>query len=380
MQLVSTVVFIVAVGGATVSAGVVNSQDYRSLAGLSSDELDVYARDIDVVGSQPLPPPPTDTTYKLVYDEEHPYVDPQTEDQRGPCPGLNTLASHGYLPRSGVATPAQIINAVIEGFNMEYNLATLVTYGGMLVDGNQLTNLLSIGGISPLTGPSPPLPALAGGLNVHGTFEGDASTTRSDGYLGNNHDLNITLFNQLINTMDSFGNGSYNIHAAAEFRYIRIQDSIARNPVFDFGNPRYATGYAESTFPLAFFSNASEPDLEVGTSADNIRSFFLQHKFPAGFHRRGSPFTAGGTILNTIMAAHPVNPGMNTGTVNSYTPIDFLAGESSINCAIYKKVVNKTLALYPNPTDPLRTALAGNLHNFYQPVKSASCAEVFPYS
>lgn len=25
-------------------------------------------------------------------------------DVRGPCPGLNTLANHGYLPRNGVAT------------------------------------------------------------------------------------------------------------------------------------------------------------------------------------------------------------------------------------------------------------------------------------
>jgi hypothetical protein len=25
-------------------------------------------------------------------------------DVRGPCPGLNTLANHGYLPRNGIAT------------------------------------------------------------------------------------------------------------------------------------------------------------------------------------------------------------------------------------------------------------------------------------
>ena len=53
-----------------------------------------------------------------------------------------------YLPHNGVATPAQIIEAVQTGFNMDYNLAAIVTYGAFLVNGNHLTNLLSIGTVS----------------------------------------------------------------------------------------------------------------------------------------------------------------------------------------------------------------------------------------
>ena len=70
---------------------------------------------------------------------------------------------------------------------MAHSLATVITYAAFLVDGNHLTNLMSIGatvavkceftnhlpgGLSPLTGDAPPLPATAGGLDVHGTFEG----------------------------------------------------------------------------------------------------------------------------------------------------------------------------------------------------------------
>ncbi|KAH7102134.1 hypothetical protein BKA62DRAFT_671554 [Auriculariales sp. MPI-PUGE-AT-0066] len=263
---------------------------------------------------------------------------------------------------------------------------TKVKCGPSIDDINLLINALEVlltrevSGIAQ-TGPKPP--ALAGGLNVHGTFEGDASLTRSDDFLGNNHDLNMTLFNQLIDTMDTFGAGNYNLTAAAEFRWIRIQDSIARNPTFDFGNPRFATAYAESSFPLAFFSNLSEPDVALGTSVANIRSFFLEHKYPENFHRRGTPFDAGGDIISDLQNAHPIAPGRNDGvSANSYAEVDFLEGETSFGCAIYHKFVNKTVALYPKPNGALLKALNGNLDNFFESSGGigGGCTQLFPYN
>ncbi len=61
---------------------------------------------------------------------------------------------------------------------MENALAKTLAYAGLLVDGNVVTNLLSIGQKTPLTGPDPPPPATVGGLNTHGPFEGDAGLTR----------------------------------------------------------------------------------------------------------------------------------------------------------------------------------------------------------
>jgi unspecific peroxygenase len=55
---------------------------------------------------------------------------------------------------------------------MGNDLAIFATYSAMLVDGNLVTNLMSIGGKTPLTGPDPPEPAIAGGLNTHEVFEG----------------------------------------------------------------------------------------------------------------------------------------------------------------------------------------------------------------
>jgi hypothetical protein len=56
-----------------------------------------YARDetFKFPGAQPLPPPIKDTSSKLVNDAKHRFRAPGKHDQRGPCPGLNTLANHG---------------------------------------------------------------------------------------------------------------------------------------------------------------------------------------------------------------------------------------------------------------------------------------------
>ena len=43
------------------------------------------------------------------------WVAPGSGDQRGPCPGLNALANHGYLPHNGVADIPTIVSAVNTG-------------------------------------------------------------------------------------------------------------------------------------------------------------------------------------------------------------------------------------------------------------------------
>ena len=55
---------------------------------------------------------------------------------------------------------------------MGNDIAVFVTYTAFLVDGNPLTNLMSIGGKTCLTGPDPPPPAIVGGLDTHAVFEG----------------------------------------------------------------------------------------------------------------------------------------------------------------------------------------------------------------
>lgn len=61
-----------------------------------------------------LPCPEFDAKDQFVsVDGEYAYAAPAEDQIRGPCPGLNAAANHGYLPRSGVAS----IEETVRGLN-----------------------------------------------------------------------------------------------------------------------------------------------------------------------------------------------------------------------------------------------------------------------
>ncbi|KIJ30608.1 hypothetical protein M422DRAFT_143608, partial [Sphaerobolus stellatus SS14] len=103
---------------------------------------------------------------------------------RGPCSALNTLANLGYLPRSGVARPDQLVTAVMEALNLGNDFAKFLVYQAFLMNGNPLTNLMSIEMKTPLTVQDPPKPALVGGPSQHGSFEADTSMSCVDAFFG----------------------------------------------------------------------------------------------------------------------------------------------------------------------------------------------------
>ncbi|KAJ2925164.1 heme-thiolate peroxidase, partial [Candolleomyces eurysporus] len=330
------------------------------------------------VDAPPPPGPPSFTGLKLVNDRDHPWKPLRKGDVRGPCPGLNTLASHGYLPRDGVATPTQIINAIQEGLNMENTAAILATYLGHLLNGNLVTDLLSIGGKTPKTGPPPPAPAHAGGLNVHGTFEGDAGLTRADEFFGDNHSFNQTLFDKLVDFSNRYGGGFYNYTVAGELRYSRIQDSIATNPQFSFKNVRYITAYGETVFPVNFFVDG-RVTTDRKLSMEDAASFFRDMRFPPDFHRSDHPTSNQG--VDQVIAAHSWLPGGNAdGKVNNYV-VDPTSADFEHRCRLYDRVVESVVELYPSPTGILKRNLIKNLQYWYTAVNISlgGCTQLLPY-
>jgi len=76
---------------------------YGTLAGLSRSELDAILPTLKRGVLESPPGPLQDTSAKLVNDEKHPWKPAGKHGIRGPCPGLNTLASHGVgLPIVGL--------------------------------------------------------------------------------------------------------------------------------------------------------------------------------------------------------------------------------------------------------------------------------------
>ena len=73
---------------------------YGSLAGLSIEERDLIISKLQYRHADPPPGPLNDTSAKLVNDKDRPWEPLKPGDIRGPCPGLNTLASHGVRSSS----------------------------------------------------------------------------------------------------------------------------------------------------------------------------------------------------------------------------------------------------------------------------------------
>lgn len=46
---------------------------------------------------------------------DHAFQAPGDGDQRGPCPGLNVLANHGYISRDGITSLAEVTTAINQG-------------------------------------------------------------------------------------------------------------------------------------------------------------------------------------------------------------------------------------------------------------------------
>jgi hypothetical protein len=72
------------------------SDDWGGLLPLTNPGFDAAAQYVDTSGA-------------------HAWKAPGKTDQRGPCPGLNALANHGYIPHNGIGTITQFIDAVMKG-------------------------------------------------------------------------------------------------------------------------------------------------------------------------------------------------------------------------------------------------------------------------
>ncbi|TGO26420.1 hypothetical protein BPAE_0060g00360 [Botrytis paeoniae] len=157
---------------------------------------------------------------------EHAFVPPGPKDMRGPCPGLNALANHGFLPHNGFATISQIISANEEVFGMGADLAIFLTIYGLVMDGNPLS--LNPGwsiGASPSQGQNildnlfGLLGAPQGLIGSHNKYEGDTSPTRGDLFVyGNAWILQMPHFQELFDLQPDKDAANYDIGIMSQLR------------------------------------------------------------------------------------------------------------------------------------------------------------------
>ena len=89
-----------------------SEEDKRSIANIAAS---IEAGAKSKRAGTPLAPGFSASQQHVSTTGAHAFAPPGSNDLRGPCPGLNAMANHGYIPHSGVATIPQFITGTYDG-------------------------------------------------------------------------------------------------------------------------------------------------------------------------------------------------------------------------------------------------------------------------
>ncbi|KAL8663239.1 MAG: hypothetical protein Q9168_008125 [Polycauliona sp. 1 TL-2023] len=276
---------------------------------------------------------------------------PTASDKRGPCPGLNALANHGYIPHNGIAPATTLITALGQAYGMAVDLAAFLSAYGTLFDGDavSLTPGYSIGGPADIglvgrvlsgTGITRTPSGLSGS---HNNYEGDTSATRGDQYVFGESDLlQVPFFQQYYDALLENTPAPKQYSNLFRFRQARFNNSIETNPYFFF--PQFAgvlVAPAGFAFPPAMMSNHSTQYPQGYLDKETFKSFFAvtgesgsfkyqpgYERIPDNWYKRpiGTEYSIAAFLLNVLEYATQdprlLSVGGNTGTTNSFNGID----------------------------------------------------------
>ncbi|KAL0061585.1 hypothetical protein AAF712_011612 [Marasmius tenuissimus] len=340
-------------------------------------------------------------TQRIDVGGQHKFIPPGHGDIRGPCPGLNALANHNYLPHNGVATVDEFVSATHDVFGMGLDLGTFLSVYGSLMTGDLTT--FSIGGPPPI---GPILGHPLGLSRSHNKYETDASTTRGDLYeTGDDVHLNMTQFKSLYDKQagkpDSEVN--YDVPLLNQFRNERFHESIHHNPNFFNGAfSGLAVQAAGSLFIQRFMANRSAEHPEGILDRHTLKSFFAVsgdtpsdfvyqegwERIPDNWYKRSVGDDYGLEPFNVDLLAaaleYPIflSVGGNTGTVDSFTGVsleDFTGGVlnaasllrgDNLLCFIVQAAIQ---ALTPDILIGLGGDVLGALERLRSPMEGRNC-------
>ncbi|EKD16070.1 uncharacterized protein L3040_003509 [Drepanopeziza brunnea f. sp. 'multigermtubi'] len=201
---------------------------------------------------------------------------PASTDKRSPCPMLNTLANHGYLPRDGLDIS---MNDLVAGFSDAINLdpAATQTFGAPAL-------LVSTTGNSAT-------------FNLHdlakqgGTLQHDGSLSRADLYFGDVLTFNATVW---ATASSHFTGTTIDVATARSARAARIAEAQATNPTFNMTAADLRGSGAESALYMTVFA---EPGGVSVARTEWVKVLFENERLP---------IEEGWTKASTAITAAPI--------------------------------------------------------------------------
>ena len=160
---------------------------------------------------------------------------------RSPCPGLNALANHGYLPRDGKNLDYAMIN---EASQEAYNFAP-----GFYIDA---VNMVFQLGISTTNRPNETFNLLD--LARHDEIEADGSLTRNDIFFGDDVHFDAAVFAPVAKDLGldrhHRADNYVTVETAAKATKNRLELAKSVNPAFNASAHQHATEYGTTALYL----------------------------------------------------------------------------------------------------------------------------------
>ncbi|KAF2754760.1 Cloroperoxidase [Pseudovirgaria hyperparasitica] len=331
-----------------------------------------------------LVPDPADAAHKFIAPD-------YTRDIRGPCPGLNAAANHGFLARDGIVTFNELVDAQQNVYNVGYDLAVLLAVLGLTTtDGDAVTMKLSIGcDATNRTSVAPLLTGSQPGLDGHNKFEADSSLTRNDFFThgGDNFKMNATLFSMMTDTTG----GLYNLENLALYRAQRYDQSVAENPNFYFGPfSLLLFGAASFLYELMPSGPNYTPDVPTISSffgaekVNGVWRFNGKEKIPDNWTNRVEPYSIldVGAQIFAMYGLHPKAFGGNTGD-GQFNFVNFgdikdgklpaAPSATSVSCLLYMLATERVPSSLNGVITPTVDALSLALSKLNPQFKNLGC-------
>ncbi|KAI0482016.1 Cloroperoxidase [Xylariaceae sp. FL0804] len=191
-------------------------------------------------------------------------------DVRAPCPMLNTLANHGFLPHDGKNIS---LNDTAAALDSALNIPLSIS--GFLFTDAMTTN------------PDPNATTFdLDDLSRHDILEHDGSLSRTDHYLGNQAVFNQTIFNQ---TMGFWTGPVVDVQMAANARAARMMTSMLDDPAFSLSSTGSSFSVGESA---AYLLVLGDNDQSRTVPKDRLVWWFQNERLPLQFGwKKPAPFT-----------------------------------------------------------------------------------------
>ncbi|KAI0530212.1 Cloroperoxidase [Xylaria digitata] len=227
---------------------------------------------------------------------------PGEGDVRAPCPMLNTLANHGYLPRNGKGISKAIaVEALSTAINWDVSVVS------PLYDFAQPTN------------PDPNATTIdLNHLTTHNILEHDGSLSRQDTFFGPADVFHADTWKE---TLAYFTTPNIDVGQAARARTARVITSASTNPSFTFPQIGSFFDYGETAAYQFVFGTwnleANNIKDKISTPLELVKYFFEFERLPfeMGWKRPENRLTFD-ILVNFVIETQDLTLGQMNGTIH----------------------------------------------------------------